>query len=254
MHILHFSFDDLAYTLHDLCANRYKSVFDQPFLRALRTIHQETGAVFTLFCFNRVAEIPDYDIEKLPGCYGAELSAARDWLRFGFHAEDGRTKYAADSGAGEAIARCNAALRRFAGEDSVDSILRLGFFSGSLDNVLAVRDAGVRGLYAADDTRLSYYLNQEQNDEVLRTGRYDDRDNDLVFIRTLPRVDGRSAEDVIAVLECWTQPLAEVFMHEYSFLSEPETYEQRLRTIARWAGENGFVHGFHSDRMGEVRA
>ena len=252
MHTLHFSFDDIAHTLHDLCVNRYDSVFQQPFLGRLRAIHQATGAVFTLFCFNRLAEIPGYDIANLPDCYQAELSAESHWLRFGFHAEESPTKYAVDTGAGEAIVRCKEALRRFAGEGSIDSILRLGFFSGSLENVLAVKKAGVRGLYAADDTRLSYHLNQEQNDEVIRTGRFDDPQTGMVLIRSLPRLDNRSAEELIAAMDGWPQPMTEVFMHEKTFLHEPENYQRSLTSIARWASEQGYVHKFHSDVLFEA--
>ena len=247
MPTMHFTFDDIAYTLHDLCQTRYASVFDQPFLGALREIHRQCGAVFTLFCFNRMGSIPDYDIARLPDCYREELQAETAWLRWGFHAQDDTTKYAADTGAGEAIARCNAALARFAGQESIDPILRLGFCSGSLENMLAVHRHGVRGLYGADDARLNYYLNQTQNDELLRTGRYDDIDHGLIFLRSLPRLDKRTAQDVIAALETWPQPLAAVFMHEYSFLAEPEAYSTYLMAIAQWGSMHGYDHGFHSD-------
>lgn len=247
MNILHFSFDDTAHTLHDLCVNRYASVFDQPFLHALREVHRETGAVFTLFCFNCLTTLPEYDIDRLPDCYQAELSAQRHWLRFGFHAEDDTSHYAVDAGAQEAIRRCNAALRRLAGEAGIDPMVRLGFCSANPESMAAVMHEGVRGLYAADDARLNYDLKPEQNDVLIHTGRYDDNERGLVFIQSLPRLDKRTANDVIPVLDTWMQPLAEVFMHEYSFLADPDGYRACLTAIARRGSELGYRHGFHSD-------
>lgn len=252
MQIMHFSFDDIAYTLHDLCISSYASAFDQPFLRDLRSIHTETGAVFTLFCFNRFGKLPAYDIANLPDRYQAELAAESRWLRFGFHAEDDASKYAHTPGAAESFLRCNAALERFAGGESIDSFLRLGFFSGSEKSVRALQQLGLRGLYAADDARLSYCLNQQENDTVIREGAYRDAQG-MLYVRSLPRLDRNTEHDIIALLEDQSayRALTEVFMHEYVYLSDPDTFRSRIAAIARWANEQGYAHRFHS---GEVTA
>ena len=250
MPVMHFSFDDIAYSLHDLCVNPYASAFDQPFLRDLRVIHRETGAVFTLFCFNRFGKIPGYDIANLPDRYHTELAAESHWLRFGFHAEDDASKYAHTPGALESFLRCTEALTRFAGEGSIDSFLRLGFFSGSEESVRALQGAGLRGLYAADDDRLSYCLDQQENDTVIREGAYRDSQG-MLYVRTLPRLDRTTAEEIIAVIESNPayRALTEVFMHEYVYLSDPETFRERIAAIARWTNGQGYTHRFHSDEV-----
>lgn len=250
MPIMHFSFDDIACTLQDLCVHQYASVFDQPFLRDLQSIHRETGAVFTLFCFNRCSKVPGYDIAHLPSCYQAELAAERHWLRFGFHAEDDESKYAHTPGALESFLRCNEALARLAGEGSIDSFLRLGFFSGNAKSIRALQGAGLRGLYAADDSRLSYCLSEQENDAVIREGAYRD-ETGMIYIRSLPRLDSHTAEEIVAVIEAKPayRSLTEIFMHEYVYLSEPEAYRERIASIARWANGQGYAHGFHSDEV-----
>lgn len=250
MPILHFSFDDVAYTLHDLCSSAFASVFDQPFLHDLRIIHQETGAVFTLYCFNRCTALPDYDIAHLPDHYYEELSAASQWLRFGFHAEDDLTRYAETSGALTAFLRSRDALTRFAGKQSMDTFLRLGFFSGNQEAVNALHTAGVRGLYAADDLRLSYALTPSENDQVIRQGVYRDAAG-MVYIRTQPRLDTHPTQEVIAAVESNPayRPLTEVFMHEYTYLHAPSLYRQRIADTAHWANSHGYTHRFHSDEV-----
>lgn len=250
MPILHFSFDDVAYTLHDLCSSSYASVFEQPFLHDLRIIHQETGAVFTLYCFNRCTALPDYDIAHLPDHYCEELSAASQWLRFGFHAEDDLTRYAETSGALTAFLRSRDALTRFAGKQSMDAFLRLGFFSGNQEAVNTLHTAGVRGLYAADDLRLSYALTQPENDQVIRQGVYRDAAG-MVYIRTQPRLDTHTTQEVIAAVESNPayRPLTEVFMHEYTYLHAPSLYCQRIADTAHWANNQGYTHRFHSDEV-----
>lgn len=250
MPILHFSFDDIAHTLHDLCVTPYASVFDQPVLHDLHDIHRDTGAVFTLFCFNRCTALPSYDIAALPDRYRGELSAASGWLRFGFHAEDDRARYAETPGALDAFLRSQAALTRLAGAESIDHFLRLGFFSGDRASVEALRQAGVRGLYAADDARISYALTSAENNEVIRQGFYRDASG-MIYIRTQPRLDTHTAEDVIAAVEgcpaC--RQLTEVFLHENSYLRDPALFRQRITNVAHWANAQGYTHRFHSDEV-----
>lgn len=250
MPILHFSFDDVAYTLHDLCSSTYDSAFDQPFLHDLRIIHQDTGAVFTLYCFNRCTALPDYDIAHLPDRYREELSAASQWLRFGFHAEDDLARYAETPDVLTAFLRSHDALMHFAGKQSIDTFLRLGFFSGNQSAVDTLHTAGVRGLYAADDLRLSYALTQTENDQVIHHGVYRDAAG-MVYIRTQPRLDTHTALEVIAAVESNPayRPLTEVFLHEYSYLRDPAIFRQRIEDVAHWANSQGYTHRFHSDEV-----
>lgn len=250
MPILHFSFDDIAHTLHDLCTTPYASVFDQPFLRDLQGIHQETGAVFTLFCFNRCTALPDYDIAHLPDRYRAELASASNWLRFGFHAEDDHARCGVTPGTLEAFHRCCDALIRFAGRQSIDSFLRLGFCAGDQASLDALRLAGVRGLYAADDARISYALTPLLNDQVILQGICRDASG-MVYLRSQPRLDNHTAQDVIAAVEATPayRPLTEVFLHEYSYLRDPVLFRQRIEDVAHWANTQGYTHRFHSDEV-----
>ena len=70
--------------------------------------------------------------------------------------------------------------------DCIDRIARLHFFSGSLENILSMKDAdyGIIGLLTADDERISYYLSNEQSEIARLKGKYLDLENKLLFIKT----------------------------------------------------------------------
>ena len=245
--MVHFSCDDTYACLYDLILNgeTYESIFENSFFASLRKCHDETGACFTLMTFNTHTQVPDYDISKVPSKFQSEFQECQSWLRFAFHAENETTRYATATGILESYNRFVSSIYTLTGDyECIDRIARLGFFSGSLDNVLQIKNAGhgIIGLLTADDTRTSYYLSHEESETARLKGKYYDLDNGLIFIKTLNRNWANAKEEMT------TNPLyrkmTEFFWHEYEDVSSVRPW---VTTAAQLCNDMGYIHGFPAD-------
>ena len=75
--------------------------------------------------------------------------------------------------------------------DSIDTVVRLGFFAGDADRIEALKacEYGITGLLTADDSRVSYYFDEALNSYIIENGDYYDTDKDLRLIRTQTRLE-----------------------------------------------------------------
>ena len=258
---MHISFDDVNACLYDISTKDYKSVFENSFFNDLKSFHDTYGAVFTLNCFNTSTSNKSYDITKLPDRYKSELAANSDWLRFSFHAENDDANYGTNEGTvaggtptGDCPDEIKASYNKFtsaiinaAGEDSIDNVVRLGFFAGTKNNVKALMDCdkGITGLLAADDTRISYYLSADENNYLLSNGEYYDTANNIRLIQTQKRLE--KASDVVSELgtvSAYNSNIIEIFTHEQEY---DKTVKTRLGAYLQWAKDNGIGFGFAED-------
>lgn len=242
--IIHYSIDDVWISLYDIITHTYESVFDNSFFGALKTLHDTYGICVTLNTFNSFSKTPAYDISDLPNTYQAELQENKNWLRFAFHAESDQSNYNTSTGISAAYDKFVAAIYNFTGDyDCIDTITRLGFFGGSLENVLAIKNKqhGIIGLLCADATnRDSYYLNTEQNKVVQSKGKYYDLTNELIMLKTINRTL-TNAPTEIESNPCY-QKYVEIFCHEYES-SAPNVFE----SVAQYASTKGYLNAFPSD-------
>lgn len=79
---IHFSVDDVIYSLKDLAEKKPKSIFDLPFFDFLERMNKEYGAVFTLYMFENFAE--SFFVNDIPKEYWDEMCAC-GFLKVGFH-------------------------------------------------------------------------------------------------------------------------------------------------------------------------
>lgn len=223
----------------------YSSIYENSFFNSLKTIHEATGAVFTLECFNTETTVPDYDISNVPSTFQAEFQAAKSWLKFGFHGENEQSRYASTTGIVDSYNKFVDAIYKLTGDyDCIDRFPRLGFFSGSKENVLAIRDVdhGIIGLLAADDTRVSYYFTTDQNNEYLAKGKFVDVENRLIFIKTMARSWSKGKEEFDGN-PCFRKT-SEFFWHEYENTKSAPTW---ITTAANYLKEKGFDFAFPCD-------
>lgn len=245
--MVHFSCDDTYACLYDLILNgeTYTSIFENSFFSSLKKCHNETGACFTLMTFNTHTEVPGYDIGDVPSKFQAEFQANKSWLRFAFHAEDELTAYATASGIDESYKKFVNAIYLLTGDyECIDRITRLGFFSGSLNNVLSIKNAeyGIIGLLAADDTRTSYYLSNEDSETVRLKGKFYDLENELVFFKTLNRNWYKAQEELSNNPQY--RKITEFFWHEQEDQTSMRTW---VAEAAKLCNSMGYIHGFPSD-------
>ena len=255
---MHMSFDDTWQCLYDLITNKnsYSSIFDNAFLNDLKDVHDATGMVFTLNCFNAYSGQTSYNISDL-----AELTKFKDefrnnlsWLRFSFHAQDDKTRYDSDK-TSQIVQSYNTftnAIYQLTGTtDSIDTVVRLGFFTGTLNNCLAIRDAhcGITGILAADDNRSDYYFDSETRSYLALHGFDYDLTNRLKLCKTIKRLE--SITDISAELANYDGLVGanknkrlEFFSHEYAWTPK---IKSMLLQIGAWANVRGYSHLYLQD-------
>lgn len=88
-HVVHLSIDD-AECIFDLIVNenKYSSIFDQPFLNYLKTLHEEYDIKVTLYTFSDLfISSKSYSVSELSQRFLSELSKNSTWLKIGYHWE-----------------------------------------------------------------------------------------------------------------------------------------------------------------------
>ena len=262
---MHMSFDDVIFLLRDLTLNQsvYQSVFENPFLAALKTINEEYGMVFSMYCFLEDINT-SWVIEDTPDKFAAELTASAAWLKWGFHTKNSSTNY------GESTAwyartdynRFIANAVRFTGSiECIDRAPRLQNFRGNLESCQAIRDAGagVVALLTADDSRASYYLDTEQYTYINTHERVNDVTNFIHFFKTEKRLE--QVPDIDEWLaQFLTVPYVNMATDMVLFTHEVHIYPNVLGAVltdmvdkiaicAQWALVNGYSFDFPMNRI-----
>jgi hypothetical protein len=247
---IHISFDDVAMCLQNLRTKSYESLFDEPFLAWLFELHEDYGAKFSLYCYLS-------ELRGVPESYAEEFFAAREWLKFGLHANDSSSTYKSSSYE-EGYDSWSAFVReveRITGSYlSVDRMPRLHTFAGSEEALEGMRDAayGALGFLSTDDSRLPYYLGTDSAEYLYTHDHLTDFNKGLVFIATDIRcdwfVDGFSSQNTYrAPSKDWvydelvhrltskeyanSSESLIIFTHEWQLYNGTRLNEQRLAYI-----------------------
>ncbi len=252
---MHISFDDVYSCMADITQNAdtYASVFDNSFFGDLKQFHEQYGAVFTLNCF---MEASGYDISNVTDKYKTELSENSDWLKFAFHAKDSKTKYTSDSvdTLKTQYKKFTDAIIRIADTQSIDTVTRLGFFTGSINNMKALKSCeyGITGFLTADDDRTdNYYLNASDRSYVAENNFWYDEENDFLAIHTQKRLENVTDIDAeltsIGTIDNGAVTMVEIFTHESEY--EHDKTDKYLK----WAKDNGYSFDFAQNHIDELK-
>lgn len=162
--VAHISFDDVTEVLKELKDKeaRYESIFECDFLQQLRELHDDYGAKFSLYVYEKDG---NFNIADMPVKFRKEFRTHSDWLKFGFHAIqpefDRNIKFADFQ-----VSFCNVygAICRFADSTSLSPVLRLHYYYGNDSIITFINNCReIQGLLCADDDRDSYDLNKNEN-------------------------------------------------------------------------------------------
>ncbi|MBM0065915.1 hypothetical protein [Alkalicoccobacillus gibsonii] len=251
---MHISADDIITVFEDLAchSSTYTSMFDQPVLSFLRDMHLQYGMVHSGYVFYESAD-QSFDLTQVPEKYAREFQEHVHWLRWGFHAENVRSRY--ESATYDQVkndyARVLRELTRITGgAAAIDRVVRTHFYEGNAEAVSAFKDHsehGVNGLLSAEDNRHSYDLGAEQRDELKRYGRMRDQARDLTFYRTDMRLEHvPDVEGQLKLLQAAEKDLI-IFTHEkYLFTEE---MKEKIRLCCEFAVGNGYRFGFPMDEI-----
>ncbi|MDR1066613.1 MAG: phage baseplate upper protein [Clostridiales bacterium] len=261
----HLSVDDAELCLNDVRSALYSSVFQNDFFGGLKQLHDEYGAVFSLYCYLD-------SVVGLPARYSEELSQNSDWLKFGLHSKNASHSFLSETPETAKLMYDSfvSAIVVFAGScDSVDRAPRLHMFEGNLAVMTAMRDChcGLLGALAPEKSnpdpdsgdRTAYYLDYARKQWLKDHAKLIDVKNGLLFFTTTLRSDwlestsdwsavyAESGGDAGALLTAWlsdpsmadSMSAIEAFGHEWK-----SGILEQFRKICEFAVARGYRFSF----------
>ena len=142
-----FSVDDNIRFLEDLTKNRYASVFDHPYLRMYKNIHEKYGTKFQL---NLFYTMNGFDLSMMTDRYKKEWQENSSWLRFSFHSYSDAPPFPyRESEYDEVYNDCQRVhneIRRFAGEECLSYFITVHYCQASKEAIRALHDCGIKGM------------------------------------------------------------------------------------------------------------
>ena len=220
-----FSLDDNIWFLRDLTFGSFVSVFDHPYLKGFKYLHDRYG---TKFQFNVYYETDGFDLSMMTDRYRAEWEKNASWLRFSFHARADAPPFPyAESSYAEAYGDCvrvNREIIRFAGKSSLDFYTTIHYCQASAEAVRAFRDAGLRGLVGLFTPEQSCYgLLYDTFDEPFK---YDGKSGLYYFVNDII-ANLYPLDMIVPLLEKVShKPFLELMIHEQYFYPDFHMYQR----------------------------
>lgn len=175
---IHVSMDDTSSTVDYINSASNASIYGNTLLKAMKDMHEEHNMVFSLYLYKNLS----FDTSTANGAAKkAELYAARDWLKFGYHKIGGsfcdQLSYADAKTIYTTFA--NAILTHCGSLDSIDRMPRLDYFRSGKSGLQGFRDApaGLLGVLGPDDVRTDNIYLPVENQKWL--SGYEDRDSSV---------------------------------------------------------------------------
>ena len=255
------SIDDNIWFLRDIYNNagKYKSIFDNSYLRFLKELHDIYGTKVHL---NLFYETDGFNLSQLSDEFKEEWTAQSPWLRLSFHAlgEFPDMPYKT-AGYDQVKKHCELVMkeiRRFAGPAVMGPMTTVHWGELTLEGARAIRDSGYKGLlgYFNVDNDLppvSFYFNVEERRHMKQRWVWKDKRTDIVFVKTSIVLDKTELDDIRPHLDSYASkgnkpPYADLLVHEQYYYPFYEVYQPdykaRLTTAVQWAVENGYVPKF----------
>ncbi len=258
------SIDDNIWFLQDIHHNehRYTSIFDNPYLGFLKTLHDTYG---TKVHFNLFYQTDGFNLSQLSDRYSTEWKAHAGWIRLSFHAlQEKPDKPYQKAGYDVVKHDCKMVLKeihRFAGEALTGPVTTLHWGEATVEGSRALRDAGYRGqlgYFNVDDDlpAVSYYLDVDKRRHLKKRFIWKDLEEDIVFIRSSIVLDKKELSAIVPFLNQYQTashkpPYADLLIHEQYYYPFYEAYQpdycDKIRTAVRWATDNGYIPAFLGD-------
>ena len=266
-----FSLDDNIWFLQNLARNAhvYRSLFEDPYLKLLKTMHDRHGTKFHVNLYYECPEHGGFCLPQMPDTYKPEWKANAHWLKLSFHANANLPhrpyKWASFEQTQFEFARVRNEILRFAGEDAyAGPVTCIHWGETSVAAIRALRREGIRELvvsgkyYDPTNTPIALHLNAEQCALVNIYGYYYDKAEDMFLHRYAGGLQRVPLSEVNALYDTFAKqhPLytwIELCVHEQYFYPDycnymPDYYE-RFEAGIRWCVEHGYEPAFISEVM-----
>ncbi len=265
-----FSLDDNIWFLQNLAKNQnvYSSMFEDPYLTLLKTMHDKYGTKFHVNIYYECPEFGGFDLTMMPDKYKDEWKANSDWLKLSAHANSDKPDRpyinASYNKAFSEFSRINNEIIRFAGEEAfADKVTTIHWGEATTDTVRALRDTGVRAMvgsfnYATpSNADIAYNLTAEQCALMQKYGMYYDKSTDMkYFLYSRMNIQHAPLDKIPMLAERFVSDIPlytffEMCVHEQYFyphyVRHYADYYDRLETGIRWCTENGYTPSFAAE-------
>jgi hypothetical protein len=257
------SIDDNIRFMQDIAAHAldYQSIFDNPYLHQLRSLHQRYGTKVHLNLFYE-SEQGDFNLSAFPEKFKAEWASQRDWLRLSFHAyaefPDAPYQHAPFDVVKKDCDLVQAEIRRIAGDALMGPVTTVHWGEVNIEGSRALRAGGYKGqlgYFNVDDELppVSYYLSVEQRRHMKKRFIWKDVQEDIIFIRSSVVLDKKEQAEIVPFLNSYQQtsglpPYVDFLIHEQYFYPDYSAYQPdyfaRIETAVQWALDNGYTPAF----------
>ena len=257
-----FSLDDNIWFLQNLNENKdvYKSMFEDPYLALLKSIHDKHGSKFHINIYYETPRHGGFNLSQMTDKYKEEFKANSDWMRLAFHANSDLPNrpygFATYEKAYFEMDRVHKEILRFAGEEAfAKTVTSIHFGDCTKEAAKAFRDLGVKafvGCYnwnSSNNADIRMYCDAEQCSVINKFGFYYDKEMDIYHFAYNGGIQGGDPKNFYEMLdrdaeECPVYRFKEFCLHEQYFYPEfkrhlPDYYE-RMDIAAQWCSDHGY--------------
>ena len=202
---VHLSLDDFYTAFIDLNKNNYSTIFEQPTFHYLRSIHNTTGAKFTLYTFSKTK---NWHLSDIPYKYLNEI-AKDTWIKIGFHSATPESS----NNDTEELQKAFISFKNAIPLNLQAQTLRLHYYHSTQKDAQFLASNGIKTLLAADDNRISYSLPISINDSLINLQRI--QKDSMVYERT----DIRIEKCFFPIFNVWAHlqdNMLVIFTHEWA--------------------------------------
>lgn len=255
-----FSIDDNILFLKDISNNaeRYKSIFENPYLGFLKQLHDTFGTKIHL---NIYYETEGFNLSQMTNKFKNEWKANASWLGLSFHAlGDKPDSPYIKAGYDQVKKDCflvTEQIKRFAGEEVMGPETTLHWGEATVEGARALRDSGytvLAGYFNVDDGQapVSYYLNKEQRRNIKKRLIWRDNKEGIIFGRIAMVINSHKLDQIVPYLDNFKKTFnphyIDLMIHEQYFYPHYVAYQpdwkEKVMTAMKWAVDNGYKPGF----------
>jgi len=235
--VVEFSIDDATEILWDINNNpQWESIFDEERMAMLKQFHETYDADVTLFLYENVW---DWNIDDFPSKYKNEFEENSDWLKLGWHSYDDQNPEDSGITSSEMIESFNRTYReieRFAGKDSWAKELRLHYWYGDEELMMALSEAGIDYIYYPDRDTIGYDFDEKEDELIRQNGSLEKEYNDDSMVYVLTDFRFEDDDRLYDELESVNKDKIVVFTHAWIIKDNLD----ELEDLGQWAKENNY--------------
>lgn len=254
------SIDDNIWFLKDISVNssKYKSIFENPYLKFLKELHDKYGTKIHL---NLFYQTDGFNLSQMTDKYKSEWKDNAGWIRLSFHAmQEFPDRPYLNAGYDQVKNDCilvKDQIRRFAGEELMGPVTTLHWGAANEDGCRALKDQGYRALAgyfnAEGPDPVSYYLSDEKRLQINNRFLWKDNRMELILSRMAIVINTLKLEEIVPYLDSLTTdghrpPYADLMIHEQYFYPSYTNYQPDFRdkviTSVKWAADKGYKPAF----------